>query len=184
MGDQGADGTRRPGGLPAHSRREGVPRHPAPEGQAAIELKYFKKKLDVEIGGEQFALPNQAAQDINRYHFVSDIERVEGAGRGFAVALTNDPSYWTRGIKGDPIDAAFRLHEGRTLPANKPLAWARHAATGRNKPSVRLQHSYALTCRDYGPPLAGAAKAGSRSDTSRSKQGGEMAADPPRRRQK
>jgi len=93
---------------------------------------------------------------------VSDIERVEGAGRGFAVALTNDPSYWTRGIKGDPIDAAFRLHEGRTLPANKPLAWARHAATGRNKPSVRLQHSYALTCRDYGPPLAGAAKAGSR----------------------
>jgi len=133
-----------------------------PEVEAAIELKYFKKKLDVEVGGEQFALPNQGAQDINRYHFVSDIERVEGAGRGFAVALTNDPGYWTRGIKEHPIDAAFRLHEGRTLPANKPLAWARHAATGLSKRPVRLQNSYALAWRDYGPPLAGTAEAGNR----------------------
>ena len=133
-----------------------------PEAKAAIELKYFKKKLDVEVGGERFALTNQGAQDINRYHFVSDVERVEAAGGGFAIALTNDPNYWTRAVKQSPIDAAFRLHEGRTLPANKPLAWARHAATGKNKPPVRLQHSYALAWRGYGPPLAGAAEAGRR----------------------
>ena len=133
-----------------------------PEVMTAIELKYFKKKLDIEVGGERFALADQSAQDINRYHFVRDIERVEGAGGGIVVALTNDPNYWTRGSKENPIDAEFRLHEGRTLPANKRLAWARHAATGRNKPPVRLQHSYPLAWRNYGPPLAGAADAGSR----------------------
>ena len=133
-----------------------------PEVKVAIELKYFKKKLDVEVGGERFALTNQGAQDINRYHFVSDIERVEGAGGGFAIALTNDPNYWTRGVKENPIDAAFRLHDGRTLPANKPLAWAPHAATGMKKPPVRLQHSYALAWRDYGSSLTGAAEARSR----------------------
>ena len=133
-----------------------------PKVRVAIELKYFKKKLDVEVGGERFALSNQGAQDINRYRFVCDIERVEGAGGGFAIALTNDPNYWTRAIKENPIDAAFRLHEGRTLPTNEPLAWARHAATGMKKPPVRLRHSYALAWRDYGPPLAGAADGRSR----------------------
>ncbi len=133
-----------------------------PEARLAIELKYFKKKLEVEVGGERFALTNQSAQDINRYHFVRDIERVEGAGGGFTIALTNDPNYWNGAIKEDPIDAAFRLHHGRTLPANEPLAWARHAATGMKKPPVRLQHSYALAWRDYGSPLPGAAEANSR----------------------
>ena len=132
-----------------------------PEARAAIELKYFKRKLDVAVGGERFALANQGAHDLNRYHFVSDIERVESAGRGFAITLTNDPNYWTRAVKENPIDAAFRLHEGRVLPANKPLAWA-PSATGMNKPPVRLQHSYALAWRDYGSSLAGAAEAGSR----------------------
>ncbi len=132
-----------------------------PEARAAIELKYFKRKLDVAVGGERFALANQGAHDINRYHFLRDIERVEGAGRGFAVALTNDPNYWTRAIKQSPIDAAFRLHEGRTLPAHKPLAWA-PSATGMNKPSIRLKHSYSLAWRDYGLPLTEVAEARSR----------------------
>ena len=101
---------------------------------------------------------------------MSDVERVEAAGGGFAIALTNDPNYWTRAVKQSPIDAAFRLHEGRTLPANKPLAWARHAATGKNKPPVRLQHSYALAWRGYGAPLAGCSRGpGAGSDTLPSK---------------
>lgn len=125
----------------------------------AIELKYFKRKMVVERGGEGFALANQGAHDIHRYHFVRDIERVEGAGAGFAVALTNDPGYWHPPRKKNPIDAAFRLHEGRTLPANEELAWAPGASTGMRKPPIHLRRSYPLHWRDYGPTLAGAANA-------------------------
>ena len=38
--------------------------------ETAIELKYKTKKMDISIAGEQFALQNQAAQDIGRYDFV------------------------------------------------------------------------------------------------------------------
>ena len=131
-----------------------------PEVRVAIELKYFKKQLDVELNGERFALPNQGAHDIHRYHYVQDIQRVEAAGGGFAVALTNDPTYWTAGAKAHPIDAAFRLHEGRTLPAGNKLAWARGCATGRGRASVVLEHPYQLQWRDYGRPVKAAADSG------------------------
>jgi hypothetical protein len=48
---------------------------------AAIELKYFTRALDYVSGGERFELLNQGAQDISRYDFVRDVERVEAVAR-------------------------------------------------------------------------------------------------------
>jgi uncharacterized protein YjbI with pentapeptide repeats len=77
----------------------------------AIELKYKTRSVDISIGGEQFALQNHAAQDLGRYDFVKDIERLErvvAAGRqvvGYAIILTNDPTYWSLPGKSDSVDA-------------------------------------------------------------------------------
>ena len=66
----------------------------------AVELKYRTQKLVLERTGESFALRNQAAQPLGRYDFIKDIRRLERvvadgpAETGFAVLLTNDPSYW------------------------------------------------------------------------------------------
>lgn len=98
-----------------------------------IELKYWTRALTVSVEDEAFTLVDQAAQDISRYDFIKDVERVERtvqsgfAQRGFIVALTNDQGYWNP-PRPDTVDAAFRLHEGRSLSGE--LAWAEHAGTG------------------------------------------------------
>ncbi len=127
-----------------------------PATRTAIELKYWTRKLDVEMGGERFALKDQAAQDLGRYDFLKDIRRVEKVGRGFAVALTNDRTYWNRSHL-ETVDAAFRLHEGRRIPASEPLAWSPKAGKGTRKgreEPICLRGSYRLGWRDYGQPLS------------------------------
>lgn len=98
-----------------------------------VELKYWTRALTIEVEDEAFTLSNQAAQDISRYDFIKDLCRVERAvaqglaSRGFVVALTNDPGYWSQARPGT-VDAAFRLDEGRALSGQ--LAWAAHAGVG------------------------------------------------------
>lgn len=98
-----------------------------------VEVKYWKRSLETTVGGESFSLGNQAAQDLSRYDFIKDLARVERvveaghATRGLVIALTNDQGYWNDPRPGT-VDAAFRLHEGRTLLGE--LAWAEHAGLG------------------------------------------------------
>ena len=110
----------------------------------AIELKYRTQKLKVQLGGEVFALRTQGAQDAGRYSFIEDISRLErvvydqgDASTGFAVLLTNDPSYWETPKKGweDTNDADFRIHEDRIIRGE--MKWAKKAAEGGIKSSWR-----------------------------------------------
>jgi len=122
----------------------------------AIELKYLLRKFTTTIDGELFELPNQAAQDLGRHAFVKDIGRLERmrieglADDAYAIALTNDPSYWRPGSRDGTIDTAFRLHEGRRLAG--VLAWAAHAGAGtirgREKP-IELGGDYLVAWDDY-----------------------------------
>ena len=124
----------------------------------AVELKYFTRKLEHEHNGESFALRDQAAQDIRRYDFMKDIQRLERVSKergevrsGFAVLLTNDPSYWQQPSRSNTVDAAFRL-QGR--PAGFPEKWlgrsARPAETTKGREeAIHLDGSYELQWRDY-----------------------------------
>ena len=123
----------------------------------AIELKYRTRKLTLKTAGEAFDLRNQAAQDLGRYDFIKDIQRIEQivtngpAETGFAVLLTNDPLYWRKPSRQtDTIDAAFRLHEGRRIMGK--MAWSDQAGAGttRNRQEpIRLKGSYDCVWRDY-----------------------------------
>jgi len=123
----------------------------------AIELKYPTRRLSLDSCGEAFALRDQGAQDITRYDFLKDIQRLEEvtsscekAKAGFAILLTNDPSYWKASSRVDTVDAAFRLHEGRRITGE--LAWLARAAPGTTKGRknpIRLNGSYKLHWRDY-----------------------------------
>jgi len=76
-------------------------------GQArmAIELKYKTKVLGCEVKGEDFDLRDQAAQDLARYDFLWDIQRLEAVRRalknfrGWSILLTNDSSYWKQSTR-------------------------------------------------------------------------------------
>lgn len=122
----------------------------------AIELKYLTRGIDLTVGGERFVLKNQAAQDISRHDIVKDIVRVERitaalpGTKGYVIALTNDPSYWKESLRAGTVDAAFRLHEGRTLQGT--LVWSELAGggttKGRTEPLV-LTGNYAIRWKDY-----------------------------------
>lgn len=124
----------------------------------AIELKYGTRLLELEAQGEYFALRNQSAQDIKRYDFLRDVERIEQvianhgrASHGLAVLLTNDQGYWNAPSKPDTVDADFRIHDGQ-LVGSRALHWSEEASDGtkRNREApIRLSSSYSLRWRDY-----------------------------------
>ena len=120
----------------------------APNLQLAIELKYKTLTLEIDHNKERFHLKNQSAQDIGRYDFLKDVARLEqvanmnAAVQGYAVLLTNDPSYWGAGRVGT-VDTHFRLPHGRNVTGE--LAWLPHASDGttlNRTASIRLQHDY------------------------------------------
>lgn len=124
---------------------------------AAIEVKYFTRALDLDVGDERFELLNQGAQDISRYDFVRDVERVESVVRaqpgvvGYALALSNDSSYWRVPTAARvTIDAAFRLHEGSTLTGQRTWGALAGAGTTRGRDKAHVLHgTYPLRWRDY-----------------------------------
>lgn len=105
--------------------------------RTAIELKYLADRFDGVVHGEHFALPRQGAHDISRHDACKDLWRLEAmltegyADKGAAIVLTNDGSYWRPGTKVDPIDACFRIHQGRTVEGT--LQWAPHAGAGTTR---------------------------------------------------
>ncbi len=121
-----------------------------------IELKYKTRALLTLEGGERFALQNHSAQDLGRYDFIKDVWRVEtvvastARATGYAILLTNDPSYWVRSHNERTVDADFRLHEGRELGG--ALDWGAHASAGtkrgRENP-LQLTGSYPLRWKNY-----------------------------------
>ena len=128
-----------------------------PAIRVAVELKYFTRTLDIEDNGEQFTLLDQSAQDVRRYDYLKDIERLERITKqrsavrtGFAILLTNDRTYWRRPSRPNTVDAAFRLHHGRQT--TKTMDWSAQAAAGttkgREKP-ICLRRTYELNWQDY-----------------------------------
>ena len=134
------------------------------QGPVALELKYWKRNLQVTLDGEEFNLPFQSAQDINRYDLLKDVSRVERlvdaerARAGAVIAVTNDPGYWQEG-RPNTVDAEFRIHEGRQLTAT--MVWAETASAGtkrgreapitlRDKYRPAWKHYFAVDGQQYG----------------------------------
>lgn len=123
----------------------------------ALELKYFTRSLLTVHEDEFFFLRNQAAEDLGRYDFLKDIQRLEDflrrredAEAGFSVLLTNNQGYWNGPRDGNTIDAAFRLYEGRTITGE--LAWSARASRGTTKSRedpICISNSYNVRWRDY-----------------------------------
>jgi len=124
----------------------------------AIELKYKTRLLDVRIGQESFHLLDQSAQDLARYDFLRDINRLEQivftrSSMGYAVFLTNDSAYWKPPRNSGTVDADFRIHQGRVLTGN--LQWGTGASKGTMRSrehTISIKGVYSLNWQDYSKP--------------------------------
>jgi hypothetical protein len=126
------------------------------EHRVAIELKYKTRGLQAVVNDEAFDLKDQSAQDLGRYDTLKDLQRLEQIvasapyTSGFLLLLTNDRSYWNESSKTDSADAAFRLHEQRTIAGE--LTWGAGASAStihKREAALLLSGSYLLNWRDY-----------------------------------
>jgi len=124
--------------------------------RVAIELKYKTRKLSHTYADEAFEIQNHGAQDLGRYDFLLDVQRIERfvkegrAKAGLAVLLTNDPSYWSTTSRSGSVDQMFRLDEGRVVSGT--LSWLSHASTGTTKgrtASITLRGTYCAQWLPY-----------------------------------
>lgn len=129
----------------------------------AIELKYNTRWFQSEVSGELYHLRNQSAQDLGRYGFIKDVQRLEQIAKsenatGYAIMLTNDRGYWSASANTATIDAAFRLHENRQVTGE--MRWAAHASPGTikgiDKP-ITLEGSYIIQWHEYSKVSDGSA---------------------------
>lgn len=127
------------------------------EGTHPIELKYKSKAIEAIVENEYFKLKNHGAQDLGRYDYLYDISRVERVRvldskyhSGYAIMLTNDPSYWKVSRSDKTVDAAFRIHEARTV--NGLLAWGEPVSAGTIKgraEPINIEGNYMLHWDEY-----------------------------------
>jgi len=121
-----------------------------------IELKYKTKTFIGKDGNEKYNLKNQGAQDIGRYDYLKDIQRIEQFSKyienyeyGFAILLTNDESYWKKDRKGT-VDEQFYLLEN--IIKTGKLKWGKNASEGtmknRNDP-IKLTGEYKIIWNEY-----------------------------------
>ncbi len=123
----------------------------------AIELKYKTRGLSISAHNELFHLKNQSAQDVGRYDFLKDIQRleqitstVEQPFTAYAIFLTNDSAYWNPPRKAETVDADFRIHEGRRV--HGILNWKAGASDGTKKnreKSIVLKGLYQFNWQHY-----------------------------------
>ncbi len=125
----------------------------------AVELKYKTRGLSVQIDNEQYRLKNQSAQDVGRYDFIKDIQRLEHVASeqsnfiGYAVLLTNDSAYWIKPASRDTVDADFRINDGRILEG--VFDWGANASDGTKKnreQTLELRNKYVVQWENFSRP--------------------------------
>ena len=103
-----------------------------------IELKYKTKAYWKVIDGELFSLKNHAAQDLGRYDYLRDLQRLEYLKEnaplfeeGYTVFLTNDQSYTKNPRDPDCAYKEFALGDGATKTG--VMRWGERASAGTMK---------------------------------------------------
>lgn len=123
--------------------------------ELAFELKYKKRNFLAFAQREVFSLRTDSAEDIGRYDFLKDVQRLEEFvsnrpnATGYAILLTNDSLYW-RVSPRETISDAFRVTEGGRITGT--LGWSATAGKGTTKgrqASITLRGAYDCNWRDY-----------------------------------
>lgn len=126
------------------------------ENSIAIELKYKPKPVSIEFDNEFFKLKEHGAQDLGRYDFLKDVQRIEEIilkypnVTGYAIILTNDHLYWDLPVKENSVDSDFKIHEGKIIHGS--LSWSSLAGNGTTKnrtDSIIINGDYESNWSDY-----------------------------------
>jgi hypothetical protein len=133
-----------------------------PEAACAIELKHKTRGIHTVCGNEEYNLKSQSAQDIGRYDFLRDLERIQylcaetAVASGHVVLLTNDSSYWAPLRSPEVSYAHFSLADGRVVEGT--LRWGPTAGEGTTKgraQPIHVDSPHKLRWSDYSEVSSG-----------------------------
>ena len=123
-----------------------------------IELKYKTKKCSVDFDNEHYCLTNQGAQDLGRYFYLKDIERIEKIRKkstnfqeGYAIFITNDDKYCKpRKTQKPPVDSQFDLTETKS----GKMDWNSDVGDWADKyPFITFESTYEMNWNEYSNSL-------------------------------
>lgn len=115
-----------------------------------IELKYKTTNANIERHGIQnIILKKQQAQDLGRYFFIKDINRIEQCNDikgGFCLLLTNDHLYYDKNASPkDTLDQSFRINDGNEIKSGFH-SWKKVKNTDKHwttkYPPIQIQQNY------------------------------------------
>lgn len=118
-----------------------------------VELKYKPTTFMEKINDEPYELRKQGGQNIGRYDYLKDIQRIEEFSKilsryklGYSILLTNDKSYWEKNKKG-AMDEQFHLTQD--VLKTGVLTWNGNTdRKNRNKP-IELKGKYKIDWKEY-----------------------------------
>lgn len=119
----------------------------------ALELKYPKKRLRADVGGEVFDLPASGAPDLDTAGIWRDVQRIERlildetVDAGASITLTNYPFWSERNTTARSQAYEFRLWEGRNVDPGV-LQW--RLKGGRVGERLTFMSGYHCGWRDFG----------------------------------
>lgn len=120
-----------------------------------IELKYKTISANFIIGNNSLRLLNQGAQDLGKFDYLNDIERIESYKKkypmteGYAVLLTNDLLY-TKKTRRNTKNKDFSI--GNKEVKNNVLTWREDSSVFINKhrkASINLSGRYTMKWLTY-----------------------------------
>ena len=120
-----------------------------------IELKYKTHAGEIKYGGKSCVLKTQGAQNLGRFDYLYDIMRIETYAEshpekfdgGFAIFLTNDNLYSTRGTK-EKSYAEFSINDN--IVHGKKV-WGNNTSVGEfRKNGLTIIHDYTVEWLPYG----------------------------------
>ena len=126
------------------------------ENPIAIELKYKPVSMKLQHNKERFELKNHGAQDIGRYDFLKDVQRLEEIimkypeTSAYAIMITNDSLYWRNPKKHNSVDKDFKIHQGRNI--HGVLSWSPEAGKGTTKnreEPIQIHGNYDMDWKSY-----------------------------------
>jgi hypothetical protein len=122
----------------------------------AIELKYATSRLSLVHNEESYDLRDQSADDLTRYGYCKDIERIERlidhrhCDIGYAIILTNYSPFWKQWSPPENRmvnDMDFRIHEGKLLHGK--LSWGTNTNPKYVQKPLKLTGSYTMSWANY-----------------------------------
>ena len=121
-----------------------------------IELKYKTKAYECKHNCHMYKLKNHGADDITRYSYLKDVERIEFMQKydpnflvGYAIIITNQICVWEKSPCENEISYEFSLENSKTITQGTKCYRKTTQDFLKNHPELYISNNYNINWQNY-----------------------------------